>query len=215
MTQNQAGDDLRGQPVGERQYRRGETFTVTLPTPTGCCRRPATGGATSRRRAATSLTIAGSLAQVNSDLARSTDNDASTAADTITVNASDSFGNSAAPQSIAVSVTSSSSTAPVLGGGGNTVYWTQGNAPTVVDTGLTVTDSGSTTLTGATVTISSGFLAGDQLNFTNQNGITGSYNAATGVLTLSGASSVANYQTALELGQLQLDELEPECSRRR
>ena len=34
-------------------------------------------------------------------------------------------------------------------------------------------------LTGATVTISTGFIAGDTLNFTNQNGITGSYNAAT------------------------------------
>jgi len=78
------------------------------------------------------------------------------------------------------------------------VFWTQGNPATAVDGALTVTDSGSTTLTGATVTISSGFLAGDQLNFTNQNGITGSYNAATGVLTLSGASSVANYQTALD-----------------
>ena len=35
------------------------------------------------------------------------------------------------------------------------------------------------------------------LGFTNQNGITGSYSATTGVLTLSGSSSVANYQTAL------------------
>ena len=32
---------------------------------------------------------------------------------------------------------------------------------------------------------------------TNQNGITGSFNAATGTLTLTGSSSVANYQTAL------------------
>jgi len=38
---------------------------------------------------------------------------------------------------------------------------------------------------------------GDVLGFTTQNGITGSYNAATGVLTLSGSSSVANYQSAL------------------
>ena len=35
------------------------------------------------------------------------------------------------------------------------------------------------------------------LGFTNQNGITGSYNSGTGVLTLSGSSSVANYQAAL------------------
>ena len=36
-----------------------------------------------------------------------------------------------------------------------------------------------------------GLLAGDTLNFTNRSGITGSYDAASGVLTLSGAASVA------------------------
>ena len=35
------------------------------------------------------------------------------------------------------------------------------------------------------------------LAFTNQLGITGSYDSMSGVLTLSGSSSVANYQTAL------------------
>jgi len=35
------------------------------------------------------------------------------------------------------------------------------------------------------------------LAFTNQLGITGSYNSATGVLTLSGTTTVGNYQTAL------------------
>ena len=37
----------------------------------------------------------------------------------------------------------------------------------------------------------------DVLGFANQNGISGAWNAATGTLTLSGSSSVANYQTAL------------------
>jgi VCBS repeat-containing protein len=35
------------------------------------------------------------------------------------------------------------------------------------------------------------------LRFTDQNGISGSFNATTGVLTLSGSSTVANYQAAL------------------
>ena len=39
---------------------------------------------------------------------------------------------------------------------------------------------------------------GDTLNFTNQNGITGSYNSRTGVLTLSGSATVAQYQAALQ-----------------
>src|SRR5260370_23773445 len=50
----------------------------------------------------------------------------------------------------------------------------------------------------ATVSITSGFSAtNDLLSFSNQNGITGSYDAATGVLTLSGTASLASYQAAL------------------
>ena len=52
-----------------------------------------------------SLTITGSLATVNSDLATLSDTDATTPSDTITLNAVDSFGVAAAPQSIAVTVT--------------------------------------------------------------------------------------------------------------
>jgi hypothetical protein len=48
------------------------------------------------------------------------------------------------------------------------------------------------------VAITAGFLAGDMLNFTNQNGIAGSYNANTGLLTLTGGASLANYQAALK-----------------
>ena len=45
-----------------------------------------------------SLTITGSLAQVNTDLATLRDTDSTAGADTITVNATDSFGNSAQKQ---------------------------------------------------------------------------------------------------------------------
>jgi hypothetical protein len=87
--------------------------------------------------------------------------------------------------------------APVLGGGGNTVGYTEQGAAVAVDTGVTVADADNTTLAGATVTIASGFVAGDVLNFLNQNGITGNWNAATHALTLSGSASLANYQAAL------------------
>ncbi len=80
---------------------------------------------------------------------------------------------------------------------GATATFTGGGAPVTLDGALTVTDTKSTTLASATVSISSGLLPGDTLNFTNQNGISGSYNTATGVLTLSGSASVANYQSAL------------------
>ena len=57
--------------------------------------------------------------------------------------------------------------------------------------------SGNTVLTGATVKISGNFHAGDQLQFTNTASITGSYNAATGTLTLTGSGTVTDYQAAL------------------
>jgi hypothetical protein len=75
--------------------------------------------------------------------------------------------------------------------------YTEGNT-TAVDSGLTLTDPDSANLQGATVSITGNFLSTeDALNFVNQNGISGTYNSGTGVLTLSGSASNANYQTAL------------------
>jgi len=77
-----------------------------------------------------------------------------------------------------------------------------------------VTDSNSTDFVGATVAITSGFVsAQDTLAFTNQNGITGNYNSGTGVLTLTGTSSVANYQTALRSVTYQNSSENPTSSR--
>ncbi|MFZ5973619.1 MAG: FG-GAP-like repeat-containing protein [Bacteroidota bacterium] len=68
----------------------------------------------------------------------------------------------------------------------------------VLDNALTITDADDTNLSSATVQISAGYANGqDQLVFTNQSGITGTFNASTGVLALSGAATVAQYQTAL------------------
>ncbi len=73
--------------------------------------------------------------------------------------------------------------------------FTGGGSAVTLDGSLTISDADSGgNLAGATVSIGAGFLSGDTLNFTNQNGITGSYNATTGVLILSGTASVANYQ---------------------
>ena len=63
------------------------------------------------------------------------------------------------------------------------------NAPaTVVDAGLTLTDSNASPNLSATVSIAGGFQAGDTLNFANQNSIAGTYNSGTGVLTLTGGT---------------------------
>src|SRR5204863_662099 len=76
--------------------------------------------------------------------------------------------------------------------------YTENNPATAIDPGLMTSDADSANYVGATVSITAGFASGqDVLGFANQNGISGAYDAATGVLTLSGTSSVANYQTAL------------------
>ena len=72
------------------------------------------------------------------------------------------------------------------------------NAISAIDSAIIVSDVDSVNLASATVSITSGFILGqDFLNFTNQNGITGTYNSSTGILSLTGSSTVANYQTAL------------------
>jgi len=63
---------------------------------------------------------------------------------------------------------------------------------------LTVIDVDSANLTGATVAISTNYVSGeDVLVFTGQNGISGSWDAVNGVLTLTGSATVADYQAAL------------------
>ena len=89
--------------------------------------------------------------------------------------------------------------APVVTPSGTTSTFTGGGAAVTLDGALTVSDVDSNgDLASATVSIGSGFLSGDTLNFTNQNGITGSYDATHGVLTLGGTASLANYQAALD-----------------
>ncbi|MDQ3933344.1 MAG: Ig-like domain-containing protein [Actinomycetota bacterium] len=65
-----------------------------------------------------------------------------------------------------------------------------------IDTGLTVSDPDDTNLEGATVQITN-LQAGDKLDFTDQLGITGTYDSGTGILTLTGSATVSDYQTAL------------------
>jgi hypothetical protein len=90
---------------------------------------------------------------------------------------------------------------------GTTVTLSQNSTSTqaaiALDATLTLSDPDSNgVLSGATVSISSGFLDNalnsDVLNFTNQNGITGHYDPVHGILTLTGTASIANYQAALE-----------------
>ncbi len=87
--------------------------------------------------------------------------------------------------------------APVVTASGGSTSYTENGSPLAVDANITVTDDGAN-LTGATVQITGNYAGGeDVLAFANANGISGTFNAGTGTLTLSGTASVGNYQTAL------------------
>lgn len=89
-------------------------------------------------------------------------------------------------------------TAPSITAGASKSYPIGGQG-VPLDSTLTLADPDSGGfLVSATVKIAGGFIAGDVLSFSNQNGISGTYNGVTGVLTLTGTSTLDHYQTALE-----------------
>ncbi|MBX7448070.1 hypothetical protein GR927_08705 [Mycolicibacterium sp. 3033] len=67
-------------------------------------------------------------------------------------------------------------------------------------TSATIIDTDSTMLTGASLAITAGFRSGDTLAYAaiNGNPVTASYNSSTGVLTLSGTATIAQYEQAIE-----------------
>jgi FKBP-type peptidyl-prolyl cis-trans isomerase len=73
----------------------------------------------------------------------------------------------------------------------------QNSAAVIIDNQLTLTGDVLINATGATVTIGSFVSGEDVLAFTNSNGIAGSFNSTTGVLTLTGTASLSSYQAAL------------------
>jgi hypothetical protein len=87
---------------------------------------------------------------------------------------------------------------PVITTTGTALAYSEGDGAVVIDSGITVTDADNANLTSATVAITANYSSGqDVLAFADQLGITGSWNSGTGVLTLSGTTTLANYQTAL------------------
>jgi FG-GAP-like repeat len=79
---------------------------------------------------------------------------------------------------------------------GGTITYFEDDAPRALDNALTVTDPGG--LIAATITITGNFAPDqDVLTFTPQFGITGTYDPATGELTLTGNATDAQYQEVL------------------
>ena len=102
----------------------------------------------------------------------------------------------AAPVGTLGSPSSRSTTPPLTAGG--TLAYTENQAATGIDDTVTVTDVDSTNLVGATIQITSNYQNGqDVLSYVTALGISATFNATTGTLTLSGTTTLANYQTAL------------------
>ncbi len=118
-----------------------------------------------------------------------------TGAESFTVTATDSLG-----ASTSANYTVAVNNPPVLARIESTALsYTQGNSATTVTAAIAVSDPESTTLIGAAVWIGGAYQSGeDLLSFTNTANITGSWNAAAGVLTLTGSDTLADYQAALQ-----------------
>ncbi|MDE1714001.1 hypothetical protein PWG14_15720, partial (plasmid) [Chromobacterium amazonense] len=106
--------------------------------------------------------------------------------------------------------------------GGSSAYSSGTGSAVAVDSGITLSDTATSTQTSATVSITGNFHSGeDVLAFTNNGStmgnISGSYNSGTGVLTLTSAGSTATnaqWQAALEAVTYQDSSLTPNTSSR-
>jgi hypothetical protein len=114
---------------------------------------------------------------------------------TISFTAVDGAGNTSATATRTVTVTDTDQT-PIVTTTGGTTNYIGGTSAATIDGGVSVSDRDNTTQALGTISISAGFHSGDTLTFVNTNSATfgnivGSYNAVTGVLTLtsSGATS--------------------------
>lgn len=87
---------------------------------------------------------------------------------------------------------------PVLSGMESTALsYTENEAALTVTSNLLLSDADNDAMEGAIVQVSSGFVVGDRLVFTDQNGITGNYIAEAGVLNLAGTASLESYRAAM------------------
>ena len=86
-----------------------------------------------------------------------------------------------------------------MAGLGGTLSYTESDGLKTVDSRINLTDSDSDVLKGATIQISGGYVGSeDVLSLADTSEISGSFNNSTGILTLSGDATKAQYEAALE-----------------
>ncbi len=117
---------------------------------------------------------------------------------TVSANYTDAAGNTGSSATSANYVIDNNYV-PIMTGAGDTFIYTEGDGAQIIDASLSLSDVDDSQLTSASIYIGSGFNnTEDLLSFASLGGITGSYNAATGVLSLSGNASISDYQSALQ-----------------
>jgi gliding motility-associated-like protein len=88
--------------------------------------------------------------------------------------------------------------APVVTGPADSLFYNEGAAAVSIVEYDFIVDIDDTDIESAQVSITSGHdNTEDTLVFVDQNGITGSFNASTGVMSLSGTATLAEYQAAI------------------
>jgi hypothetical protein len=117
------------------------------------------------------------------------------------------------PFNLTVSVTPVDDAPVVSGIEAGTLAYTENGGAVAISSSITVTDAENDNLNGATVAISANYDTGkDFLDYTETNGITGSYE--NGTLTLSGNASPANYTAALRAVMFRNDSDNPSSLQR-
>ena len=179
----------------------GDNYTVTLGVTNGTLT-VSGGSATISGSGTNTVTLTGTKAAVNATLAATvsfvpTGNFNGNAQLTMSTN-DGSLGDAKTDSDTVTITVNSVNDAPVVTPSTTARSYAENAGAIQANDTLTLSDADTANLSGATVQITSGLTTGDVLGFVNANGISGSYNAGTGTLTLSGSATVAQYQAALQ-----------------
>ena len=185
----------------------GAAMQMTLSVPSGSLAASSGAGVTVGGSSSSTLTLLGSVTDINAFIAASqityTTAVNANGSVTLTVFTSDqgntgSGGALTDSDNVTLNIMAVNN-APVLTSiEGVSLAYLENDGVTVITSTLTLSDVDSATLESAVIQITSNYQIGeDLLAFTNANGIFGSWNSVAGTLTLTGSSSVANYQAAL------------------
>ncbi|MEZ5596736.1 MAG: LamG-like jellyroll fold domain-containing protein, partial [Pseudomonadales bacterium] len=126
------------------------------------------------------------------------DNGSQTASDSLDFIVDDGQG-TATPGTFAWTVSNVNDAPVVSAVESPALAYTENDGAVAITSTLTLADVDDTNLESAVVQITTNYVNGeDVLTFVDQNGITGSWDAPTGTLTLTGTATVAQYQAALQ-----------------